>query len=214
MFVPRWRRVSGRPAVHTLLLLSPFLGRGSAGPAVTRVEPFEELPAVLQRLALSVLTSPARGLRFLHILQHPAAPVFSQSLVLGLSPASQEHVSSLLPHGSSSLWTLAFNKLSTQTPRRQEETPTPGKGQSVWLELRTGGRISSRTVARLGFRGGASLHCPLSLEAPEGCGAGQGEAGPWASLQPSPSPLAAWGRPWGRDGQRGGVSVSFWLHRL
>ena len=152
--------------------------------------------------------------RPLHILQHPAAPVFSQSLVLGLSPASQEHVSSLLPHGSSSLWTLAFNKLSTQTPRRQEETPTPGKGQSVWLELRTGGRISSRTVARLGFRGGASLHCPLSLEAPEGCGAGQGEAGPWASLQPSPSPLAAWGRPWGRDGQRGGVSVSFWLHRL
>lgn len=80
------------PAMHVLLLLGLLLGGGSAGPVVTRVESFEELPAVLQRRLLCILSSPARGLRFLHILQRPALPVFSQSLVLGLSPASQDRM--------------------------------------------------------------------------------------------------------------------------
>lgn len=84
----------------------PVLGTGVGRACVTRAEPFEELPAIVQHRALCVLASPARGFRFLLILQRPASPVFSPSLVLGLCPASQDGV---LLQGSSSLGTLVFH---------------------------------------------------------------------------------------------------------
>lgn len=133
VFVPRWRWVSGRPAVHTLLLLSPSLGRGPAGPAVTRVDPLRSCrplcsvarsassPAQLEGSDFSTSSSTQRPLSYLKVLCWASPP----------PPRSTSPHSCLTGARLSGLWSLT-SSLHTRPGGRRRPQPQGRARASGW----------------------------------------------------------------------------------